>query len=65
MTRQFGLDAAGMHSRSAHATIAMPFVKSNREEDVCGLGSAIRNKRVIGCPLKIGVIEVDVREAVT
>jgi hypothetical protein len=54
-----------MHSRGAYAAPAMTFVKSHGEEDVCRLRSAIRDEGLIGRPLKIGILEIDIGEAVT
>ena len=64
MPIQLSLNASRMYSRSAHATVAVPFVESNGEEDVCRLGSPIGNEGVIGRPLKVGILEVNIGEAV-
>jgi hypothetical protein len=60
---QLRVYASRMHSRSAHATIPMPLVESNREEDVGRLRSAISNEGIIGCSLKVGIFEIYVRKA--
>jgi len=54
-----------MYSRSTHATVPVPFVEGNCKEDVCRLGPPIRNEGLIGRPLKVGVLEVHIGEAVT
>src|SRR5277367_6901470 len=54
-----------MHSRGAHATVAVFFIESNSEENICRLRSAVRDEGIIGCLLKIGILEVNFREAVT
>src|SRR5882762_4783119 len=62
---QFGLYASWMHCRGTHATLAVPLVERNGEEDICRLRSAIRDEWLIGGPLKVGILKVNVRVAVT
>jgi hypothetical protein len=45
---QLGLYASWMHSRSAHATIPVPFVESNGEENVRRLRSAVCDEGLVG-----------------
>src|SRR5579862_2607552 len=65
MARQFRLYDPWMHRSSPHATFSMSLVESYRKEDICCLRSAIGYKRVIGCPLEIRIVQVDVGIAVT
>src|ERR1700738_2666799 len=62
---QLGLDASGMHGRGAHTTLTVPPVEGNSEEDIRRLRSAVGNEGLIGRPLKVGILEIDVRLAVT
>src|SRR6266849_746487 len=62
---QFGLYASWMHSRGAHPTLPVFLIERNGEEDVCRLRSAIRHKWLIGRPLKVGILNVNVRKTVT
>ena len=62
---QLRLYASRMHSCSPHAAIAVTFVECDREEDVRRFGSAIGNERFIGRVLKVGIVEVHVRVAMT
>ncbi len=62
---QFGLDASRMHGRGAHTTLTVPPVEGNGEEDVRRLRSAVGNEGLIGRPLKVGILEIDVGVAVT
>lgn len=62
---ELSLNASRMYSRGAHATVPAPFVEGNCEEDVRRLGPPIRHERLIGRPLKVGVLEVHIGEAVT
>ena len=54
-----------MHGGSAHAAAPVTFVEGDREEDVRRFGSAIGNERIIGRALKVGIVKVDVRVAMT
>jgi hypothetical protein len=65
VTTELRMYGAWMHSCGAHPTVSMTFVKSDVEEDVCRLRSAIRDKGLIGRPLKIGILEIDIGKAVT
>src|SRR4029077_1261305 len=65
MSIQLSLNASWMHSRIAHPMVPVPIVESNCEEDVCRLGPPIRNEGVVGRPLKVGILEVHIGEAVT
>ena len=65
MASQFGLDASGMHGRSAHTTLTVPPVEGNSEENIRRLRPAVGNERLIGRPLKVGILEIDVGVAVT
>src|SRR6202795_3053833 len=62
---QLSLNASWMYSCSTHATVPVPFVEGNCEEDVCRLGPPIRNEGLIGRPLKVGILGVHIGEAVT
>ena len=64
MAAQLGLYASRMHSRGAHATFPMPLVEGNGKKDVRRLRSAICNKRIVGRSLEVGIVEVDIGEAV-
>jgi hypothetical protein len=44
VSMQLGLNASRMYSRSAYATVPVPFVEGNCEEDVRRLGPPIRTK---------------------
>ena len=65
MSIQLSLNGSWMYSGSTDATVPVPFVEGNCEEDVCRLGPPIRNERFIGRPLKVGILEVYIGEAVT
>lgn len=65
MAAQLGLDVPRMDRRGANATRPMPMVKSHRKQDVRGLGAARGNPRMVLCPLKVGILQIDVGEAVT
>src|ERR1700682_3412116 len=54
-----------MHGCSAYATRSVPLVERNRKEDVRRLRSAISNEGIIGSPFKVGILKVNVGEAVT
>src|SRR5437867_12313363 len=54
-----------MHSCGAHAAVAMTFVECHREEDVRRFRSAISYERFIRRALKVGIVEVHVRIAMT
>src|SRR5215831_15012443 len=62
---QLGPNASRMHRRGAHATIAVPLVEGHGEEDVRRLRSAIGDERLVGRPFEVGIVEVDIGEAVT
>src|SRR5262249_32264841 len=62
---QLGLYCSRMHCRSAHPAIPMPSIEGNGEEDVRRLRSAISDHGIVGRPLKIGIFEVDIGNAVT
>src|SRR5580700_608070 len=62
---QFGVDYSRVHCGSTYAAIPMAFVEGNREENVRRLGSSIGNERLVRRPLKVGILEVDIRIAVT
>src|SRR5215471_5815616 len=59
------MNRSWMHSCSAHSTIPMTFVKSNRKQDVRCLRSTISNEGFIRGPLKIRILEIHRRESVT
>src|ERR1700722_12222406 len=65
VSTQLSLNASWMYSCSTQATVPVPFVEGNCEEDVCRLGPAIRNEGLIGRPLKVWILEVHIGEAVT
>src|SRR5580658_5273341 len=54
-----------MHSRGTHATLAVPLVESNREEDIRRLRAAIGDHRVVEGPLKVGILQIYVGYAMT
>ena len=64
VTAELCLYASRMHGRGAYATLPMPTVEGNGEEDVCCLRSSVSNEGRVRCPLKVGIIEIDVGEAV-
>jgi hypothetical protein len=51
-----------MHCCSAHATVAMPFVERDGEQDIRRLGSAVGDERVLRSALEVGIMQVDIRE---
>src|SRR4029077_1614822 len=54
-----------MDSRSAHAPTPVTFVECDSKEDVCRFRSAISDKRLIGRALKVRIVQVHVRVAMT
>src|SRR5580698_4471384 len=60
-----GVYHSGMHGRSTYTAIPMAFVEGNREENIRRLGSSVGNEGLIRSPLKVGILEVDIRIAVT
>jgi hypothetical protein len=54
-----------MYGRRTHAKVPVPFVEGNGEENVHRLRPAVRNEGLIPRPLKVGIIEVHIGEAVT
>src|SRR4030095_7568730 len=65
LTTQFRMYGSWMHSCGAYTMLPVPVVEGNREQDVCRLRSAIRDKGFIWSPLKIGIFQVDIGVAVT
>src|SRR5690349_7145524 len=65
VTAQLCPYASGMNSRGAHTTIPVTFVECDGEEDIRRFRSAGRDERFIRRALKVGVVEVYVRIAVT
>src|ERR1700739_1222863 len=65
MPRQLGLNDSRMYGRSAHPTFAVPLVELYGEKNVCGFRPPIRDEGIVGSPLKVRILEVDVRVAVT
>src|SRR5262249_3540271 len=54
-----------MDGSRAYSVVAMPPVKGNREENVRRLRSAISNEGIIRRTLKVGIVKVNIRKAVT
>src|ERR1700736_2656408 len=54
-----------MHSRSAYTPLPMPLVEGDGKQDVRSLRSAIGNEWFIRCPLKVRIVPVNIRVAVT
>jgi hypothetical protein len=65
MADQFRLYDSRMHRRSPYVVLPMPPVESDSKKDVRRLRAAIGNERFIGRALKVGVLKVHVRAAVT
>jgi len=65
VTSQFGVYYSRMHSRGTYASVPMAPVEGNSEKDVRRFGSAIGKERLIRSPVKVGILEVDIRIAVT
>src|SRR5882724_585707 len=65
MAAQLGLDAARMDRCRANTAPAMPLVKSYGEQNICRLGASVGDKGFIRGPLKIRILQIDVREAVS
>ena len=55
--------AAGVDRRRSNASVPVPPIELHREQDVGGLGPAIGDRRVVGRALEIGIVEIDVGEA--
>src|SRR5579871_4774770 len=62
MTAEFGVDASRMDGCRTDAAPAMPPVEGNREKYVGCFGPAVRDERIVGRSLEIGVVEVHIRE---
>ena len=62
---QFGVDDSGMDCGRSYSAIAVVFVEGNREENVCRFGSAIGDEGLIWSLCEVGILEVDIRIAVT
>src|SRR5262245_36325957 len=56
---------ARMHRRCTYASLTVPLVELNREQDVGRLRSAIRDERFVGRPLEVRIFQIDIGEAVT
>jgi hypothetical protein len=54
-----------MDGRSTYATLPMALVEGNGKENVRCLRTTIGNEGLVSRALKVGIFEVDVREAVT
>jgi hypothetical protein len=65
MTDQFRLYDSRMHRRSTYTAFPMPLVESYSKKNVRCLQPAIRHHGIIGSPLKVGILQVHVRAAVT
>ncbi len=50
-----------MDSGRTHAALPMPLVESNGEENIRGLRAAIGEEWFVGSALKIGIVQIDVR----
>ena len=64
MPTQFGLDASRMDGGGSNPAGAMARVERNRKKDVGCLRAAVGNPWVVRSALKVGVLKIDVREAV-
>src|ERR1700735_3581406 len=62
---KLGLDDSRMHGSGAHSASAVPLVEGDGEQNVCGLRSAIRDEGIVRRALKVRIVEVHVREAMT
>src|SRR5260370_9009265 len=49
----------------ANTAPTMPLVKSYGEQNVCCLGASVGDKGCIRCPLKVRILQIDVRVAVS
>ena len=65
VTAELRLYASRMHGGSAHAALLVPLVESNGKKDISRLRSTISDERVIGCPLKVGILQIDIGVTVT
>src|SRR6266536_1433697 len=65
MADQFRLYDSRVHSRSTYAVLSMPLVESYSKKDVRCLRAAIGDESVIGRALKVGILKVHIRAAVT
>src|SRR5262249_60963779 len=54
-----------MYSRGAYPTLPMPPVESDSEEDVRRLRPAVSDEGVVRRPLKVGILKINVGEAVS
>src|SRR4029077_2294359 len=64
MSTKFGLDASRMDGGGSNPAAAMARVERNRKKDVCGLRPAVSNPWVVRSALEVGVLKIDVGEAV-
>src|SRR6476620_6297549 len=64
MSTKFGLDASRMDGSSSNPAVAMPQVERYRKKNVCCLRSAVGNPWVVRSALEVGVLKIDVGEAV-
>ena len=64
MAAELGGDPARVHGEGAHALVAQALVEPDGEQHVGGLGPAVGHPRVVGLALEVGIVEVDVAEAV-
>jgi hypothetical protein len=62
---QLCLYAARMYRSGANPAIPMPLVESNGKKNVRRLRTSISNEWVIGRPLKVGIIEINIGATVT
>jgi len=62
---EFGLDAAGVDGRGADAAFLVAAVELHREQDVGRLRAPVGDELGIGRVVEVGVLEIDIGEAVT
>ena len=65
VTAELRLYASRMHGGSAHAALLVPLVESNGKKEISRLRSTISDERVIGCPLKVGILQINIGVTVT
>src|ERR1700693_1683817 len=64
MPSKLGLDASRMNGGGSNPAVAMPQVERYCKKDVCRLRSTVCNPWVVRSALEVGVLKIDVGEAV-
>src|ERR1700688_2336613 len=59
------MNASRVDGCRTDAAPAMPLVEGNREENVGCLGPAVSDERIVSRPLEIGVVEIQIGEAMS